>query len=373
MARLFGANGYGALAGTVALFATCAQLVGFGTGIALLRHVARDGNLPPRFAATQRIYLLSAVLLTLLATPIALLFLGDRIAPSAVICLAIAEILAAPAFMPLAYRFQAEERMFAFGATLTAPPIVRGLALVAALAFEIRDLGGFSLLYLLMLSITAIAIATWRQPVHQAPTYSELREIVGEGLPYAVSGVAVTAGSELDKTALLRLAGDAAAGEYAAAQRIVQAATMPVNSLVLALTPRMFRATAPIDTRNIERLALGVTLAYALVASAAIWVAAPLTKLVLGQDFHDSEPLLRALCLVLVSSCLRQMLVAQLTATDMQVARNWMEGGAALLSIAVLISTIPHFGAYGAIAAAFIADMGVCILAFAKLRTRLRT
>ncbi|MBS0318771.1 MAG: oligosaccharide flippase family protein, partial [Proteobacteria bacterium] len=88
MARILGAGGYGALAGSVALFMVCGQFTGLGSGIALVRHVSRGGELRCRFAATERAYLLSGLVLTVIAVPVSLVLLGSLVSASALIFLA---------------------------------------------------------------------------------------------------------------------------------------------------------------------------------------------------------------------------------------------------------------------------------------------
>lgn len=364
MARVLGANNYGALAGSVALFMVCGQFTGLGSGIALVRHVARGGEMRARFAATERVYLLSGTALTLLAIPLSLGLLGSLVPAMALALLAIAEILAAPTLLPLVYRYQAEERLFLSSAIGTLAPIARLAAIASMAALGWRNVTNFAQLYLVCLILTVVVTLYLTWPRGKAVATDTTRQAIREGLPYAISNVALTAGSELDKTVLLRLAGEAVTGPYAAAYRIASAATLPVNALVLAASPRLFRSPSADNTRLAATM-LTVVLSYATLAAIAVWLLAPFAPWLLGRGFDNATPLLRALCLIILTGSLRQYVTALLTTRDLQVSRNMIEIGGVCVSLIALISLVPLHGAYGAILAAAISDL--CVAFFGAI------
>lgn len=368
LARVLGAGGYGALAGSVALFMTIGQFTGLGSGIALVRHVARGGEPDGRFVATEHAYLLSGLGLFALAWPLSAALLHTSISPAALACLALAEIVAAPALLPLVYRHQAEERMFRSSAIGTLAPAARLMAVIAVAAIGINDVTRFAALYLacLVIIVAATLYLTWPRTDVQRPASSG-GQAIREGLPYAVSGFAVTAGSELDKTVLLRIAGDAITGPYAAAYRIAAAATLPVNALILSASPRLFRGQTNSDTRLVG-IMLAVVLGYALCAAAALWLLAPLAPWLLGHGFVAATPLLRALCIVVVTGSLRQFVVALLTTRDMQNSRNFIELAGVCISLLLLVLLVPQMGAYGAIVALAATDLGVIFAGSASIK-----
>src|SRR5690606_24200635 len=139
-----------------------------------------------------------------------------------------------------------------------------------------QDIGTFAALYFGCLSLATLAGLSWHWPRSQKRTgRSPVIAAIREGLPFTVSGLAGTAGSELDKTLVLRSAGDAAAGQYSAAYRLVMAATLPVNSLILASAPRMFGQVRN-GLSSFHGLLVATTLGYALMASVLVLILAPL-------------------------------------------------------------------------------------------------
>ena len=372
MARVLGVEGYGALAGTVALFMACGQFTGLGSGIALVRHAARGGPMRRRFAATVRAYLLSGIALTLLVIPLALVLLGAMIPLSALVLLAMAETLLAPLLLPLVYRYQAEERMFLSSAIGTLAPVVRLIAVAAMAALGAHSIASFAQIYVASL-VPVVAITLWlgwpRKADHSTCT---ARQAVREGLPYAVSGFALSAGSELDKTVLLRLAGEAVTGPYAAAYRIASAATLPVNALILAASPRLFRVSSTQNPRLAAAM-LAVVTGYGLLAAAALWLLAPFAPWLLGHGFDNATSLLRWMCILVVTGSLRQYTTALLTTGDMQGIRNTIEIGAIGITLGLLLLLVPSHGAYGAIFAAGLGDAAIILAGTMFMTTKKRT
>lgn len=371
MARVLGATGYGALAGSVALFMTFGQLTGLGSGVALVRHTARGGELRGRFAVTERAYLLSGFALLAAVWPLAVMLLGSAVPLAALASFAIAEVLIAPALLPLVYSYQAEERMFLSSAIGTLAPMARLAAIVSVAILGLRDITSFAQLYLawLVLTVAVTLYFAWPHGVASTVSTNTTRRAIREGLPYAVSGVALTAGSELDKTVLLRLVGEAVTGPYAAAYRIASAAMLPVNALILAAAPRLFRASSASNTRLAATM-LAVVMGYAGIAAAALWLLAPLAPWLLGRGFDNAAPLLRALCFIVVTGSLRQYVTALLTTRDLQASRNVIEIGGVCVSLIGLFVLVPAFGAYGAIFATVISDTVVILAGSIRVRKK---
>jgi O-antigen/teichoic acid export membrane protein len=179
-----------------------------------------------------------------------------------------------------------------------------------------------------------------------------------------VSGAATAAASDLDKTILLRSTSSVITGQYAAAYRVMQAATLPINSLILAATPRLFRASGTGSLDNIGQTLMLATVAYAISASIVVWTLAPILPWLLGDEFINSIGLLRLLCLLLIATCIRQMAVAQLTALDMQSIRNWIECTSVVVTLLAMLIVIPTYGAAGAITIAVVTDISAATLSW---------
>lgn len=364
LASLFGGEGYGLLAGTIALFATCAQLVGLGAGIALVRDAARDPSVrAERLSRTRTVYLTTGLVFFLAAWTLGSVLLSDELSPSTLAALAFAEMFLAPALLPTAYWLQVQERMGAFGFVTSVTPMVRLVAALLLLPRGSASVDAFAFLYVGLLAIAlAAVIASFHGRHALAPIRLAHLSFAREGLPYVLPSVTLTAGQEIDKTLVLQLAGAAAAGPYAAACRIAQAAVLPVNSLVLTAAPRLFRAfSSGSGNRTLQPLIVAAGV-YGCLAALALYLLAPAVPLLLGADFSSAVVTLRLLCLLVITSSLRQVIMAGLTTNDAQQRRNLVELLAVATMVALCISFVPRFGVSAAALSLIVADL-VALLA----------
>lgn len=368
LARFLGADGYGALAGTVGLYVTFAQFAGLGSGTALVRHLARNGELYGKLVATQRAHIVTSVLIFMIVWPFSTWLLHGVLPPATLAWLAAAELIVAPTLLPLAYRYQAEERMNISGAIFTFPAFARFCAVLTTIFAGDVKVARFAEFYFgwLVLAVLITFVLAWPKRARSGPTHS-LYGTIREGVPYVLSYAFSTAGGEVDKTILLRYAGSTIAGQYAAAYRIMQTATLPVSSLIMAATARMFRFSGSEMNAFAGTLFLA-TFIYALLASAVLALFAPFLHVLFGPSFSGSEAILRGLCVVVVTCCLRQLTVAQLTTSDLQKSCNIIEFAGLSVSMALLLLLIPLKGAMGAILALAISDTTVITLGILRLR-----
>lgn len=367
MTHAFGVKQYGVLAGITALYITIAQFVGLGSGVALVRHLSRNREENERIIITQRIYLASGLIAFFIALPLSLLLLGQLVTASTLICLAAAELVIAPTFMPMAYYYQAREHMLLSGAMQTLGPISRAGAVIFTVAMGAKALSTYALIHVSCLAITAlVANRLFSFTRSGQPVGHSWLQSVKEGLPYMISGATITANGELDKTILLKIQGGLTTGLYAAAYRIMQAATLPVNSLILAATPRLFRVSNDGHNKLTRQLLIAV-LAYAAMAALILVALSPFLHLILGKNFSASEALLRIFCLNILTNSVRQLVTGRMTTVDMQRDRNLIEIASLALSVSMLLFLTPRLGALGAILALAISDIAVIIMGTMRL------
>lgn len=289
--------------------------------------------------------------------------------------LAAAEMIVTPLIGPLASRYQGEERIGVASALMTIAPIGRCLAVAMVFATGSSSLDAYAALYLAVLSLLVVATLWKLMPSPQRPTRADIVDEVREGGRYAVSMVAVTANGEIDKAVMLRLAGDHATGQYAAASRLMQAALMPVNALVLSLAPRWFRheGAAGVSLRQLAIAALAVA-AYSSAAALTCWFLAPFAPFLFGEAFRASVPILQLLSFAIISGAFRQVTMTLVMTSDLQHSRNLIEIGCIAASVALMLWWIPHHGALGAAMAVIAADvlavvLGVGTMALARRRS----
>jgi O-antigen/teichoic acid export membrane protein len=363
-ARILSAAGYGEFAAVVSLAAIFAPLAGLGSGMVMLRHVSLEpGALGAFWGASLRLTALSG-----LAFAAFLLVFSAAVLPQVewrlVAAVVAAEVLAAPLIATAALAFQAVGQ---FGAanvvgTLLSAARVAAACLAVALLSQLTP-AVFALVHLAATASCALAtLVMVERRLRPARARIALREHWRAGLPYAASGVVGVVSSEIDKPLLLRLAGAEAAGVFAAAFRLASAAAAPVNALVLAAAPALFREAQAPPTRALRVLA--VALGYAVLAALAVAGLAWVAPLLLGAAFTESAPLLRWLAPWLVFGTARQIGCAALTTRGQQNVRVALEAAGAAASVALNLVLIPALGALGAVIAVTLTEATLAVLAW---------
>ena len=341
-ARVFSVEQYGALAGVGAWFGILAQVVGLGAGAVLMREVARsknglDGAL---LKAVQQRYSLTAALLLLIVVPISLSIFSGQISALTLLVLAVSELWLIPLLWLHVFWLQGSERVSLASLVQTLPTFVRLLAVGIVLLIGQAELLVYALINLVLM-LACVLLVLRASPASGAPVpLLPWRE----GLPYAYNAGISVFSTESDKTILLSSLGASVAGAYSAASRVAQAAMTPVNALVMSSTARLFRAGEQGQTPSVTHIHASFALLYGAMAAVAIWYAAPCLPWLLGSDFSEAVPMLRALTPWIVISGVRQVLVLALTTSNAQSRRNRIETVAALGGAALNIGLLPVYG-----------------------------
>lgn len=352
LARLLGAAGYGAFSGISSLAIALSGLAGVGLGLRLYQDVIRDPALfPLRWAQATRALVVSGI-----ALAAGFCVLGQLAFPQwpwwMVGAIALAELCCAPAVQQLVFALAAVGRM----RHATALPLMLSIARVlAVLLLPFNPLGqtlaAYATLHLLMTA--AAALLAWRLAtalLTPSPATALItRQDLAQGLSFSsvwASGLALVS---VDKALALRVGGAEIAGHYTAACRMASIAALPVDALVTAVMPRLFLAgSGQLAHGRLLASLLAVTLGYGLCAGVALWLAAPLLPLVVGEGFRGAVPALHVVAAYVPAYCLRSL------GTNVLLGYGWKRWrcGADLVTMAVLavlmLCFIPRAGAVGA-------------------------
>jgi O-antigen/teichoic acid export membrane protein len=167
---------------------------------------------------------------------------------------------------------------------------------------------------------------------------------------FAVSLSASSIYGDIDKTMLARLGTLSATGVYAAADRAVGMAFLPIGALLAAAYARFFRAGVG-GMRGSVAYAWRLTpiaVGYGAVAGVVIYVLAPLAPHILGSDFEDSVAALRWLAPIPVLSALYYLPADALTGANGQGIRTLLQLIAAGLNVGLNLLLIPDHSWRGA-------------------------
>jgi O-antigen/teichoic acid export membrane protein len=349
LAKAFGPVAYGTLAGLVALYVTFSQFIGLGTGVVLVREGARSSESLERWLqASRRIYFYTGLAGCVIGPLIALALLSDRLEPAVAWAIGVAELFFGCQMLPAIYRAQAEQRMHLFGFLSCAMPAVRLISVMTVYFIGVPSLYAYALVYLSASVVSALAIRLRLAGRSEIRNPIPMGSAARQGGPFVLSNLTSAVTTELDKTMLLRLATPEQTGQYTAAFRITQIVSIPMSSLIVSATARLFRRDS--SSRLLAQTGpyFFFALCYGLAAALCVYLAMPWILTLLGTGFRIENNVRFLLCAYVLTSSVRQLVVALLTTSDLQIARNWIEVCAIFLSFLMNLVLIPGHGASGA-------------------------
>lgn len=362
--RALGSREYGAFVGVAALIAVLSQFSSLGMEMILVRNISRDRT---SFARTWGDALLITAAGFLLLLGAAMFYAHYALGPelrSLVPWIALSDGLFGKLVQLTARAFQGAARL-AWTARLTAL-LTMGRALTACLLFAWTRGHGIHATALtwarvywvatLGVALFALLLATVRLGL---PRFGCIhRADLSEGLSFSFAGSSISVYNDIDKTFLVSLGQDYAAGIYSAAYRVIDAASAPIYAVYAAAAPRFFRegSGGVRQARAFARTTLARTLPYSLGAAVLLALAAPLLPLVFGPSFRGSVAAIRWLCLLPVLRALHYAWGSAITASASQWNRTATQFGAAALNLCLNFLLIPHWSWRGAAAASLLTD-----------------
>lgn len=339
IARLLGASEYGAFVGVAALIAILSAFAGLGMGPLLVKHVSSSPQLLQfHWGRSLGVIGMSGLLLVPLALGIAIGIPPFQIPLVLVLSLAVSDLVLMPMYLTCAQIFQARERM---GTAATLHIIIALARLSAVLAMSIvvatptaRDLAEYYLAATLVACTVGMGYAA-----HEfgRPRWMNLGFIsdLKQGLAFGSSTVAQYLTSNVDKTLLAHLSSTTAAGIYTAAQRVVEVALIPVFALLAAAIPRFFThgAEGAHASFAIARRLLPVLVTYCGASAVMLYLMAPLLPVLFGQQYQQSEVVVRGLAILPILHMLHAVAADALSGAGYQKLRSTIEITAALLNV----------------------------------------
>lgn len=380
IARALGSREYGSFAGVVALVAALSQCSSLGMEMILVRNVSRDRS---SFAITwgQSLAILAAgsFLLFVIAVVVAHLLLAPDL--RGIVPWVVLSDGLFGRFIQLASRAFQGAGLLAWTARLTALANI-GRAITAAAVYALARAAHsqptaqlWAQVYWLSTMAVALTAAVVTTHILGRPRLARIRSTdLNQGLSFAFSGSSISLYNDIDKTFLISLGQIGAAGIYSAAYRAIDVATMPLYSFYAAATPHFFRlgTSGPAETAAFGRRAIIRSLPFAALASAIIFVAAPMLPVAFGASFRESIPALRWLCLLPVLRALHYGWGTAITASASQWNRTATQLGAAALNLLLDVVLIPRWSWRGAAAASLATDAALALFSYLVLASLLR-
>jgi O-antigen/teichoic acid export membrane protein len=353
VARSLGPDAYGAFVTVVAMAALLGPFSGLGTPNLFIKNV-RSGKRVAAICWGNGILLTisSGALLTAVAVGLSLL-LHLKTAPFVVFLVCIAYLVLMKVTDLAAFGFAASDRMKQTSIQNVVVSLLRlaGIAALIATAHRVT-LDRWVLVYLLATLLAMIYAVVKGSQLwgHPKTDLTALREDAAEGVLFSIAGSATTVYNDIDKIMLSKLADLASTGVYAAAYRVIDVSMTPIRSLAAAAYPRFFRkgvdgiaATYPYALALMAKAAV-----YGSVASAGLWLLAPILPHVLGSTYDAVIPAIRWLALIPFLRCLHSFLADALSGAGLQRTRMAIQVLAALINIALNLVILPRYSWRGA-------------------------
>lgn len=346
VARMLGPEQFGAFAGIASLAVLMGTFSTFGTHLVLLGEVSKD--------VTQREHVLSyAVPATLIsgsllfATYLAISifwFNGVNLPLSALVCIGVTETVLLPLFVLPAVEQLALEKTARSQLLMILPLSLRMLvAAGVVLAAPEHPLIVFAYLYMAtaMLALVFIklyspdawlTIKQWKLANKQQLKYSA---------GYATLALTAAGPSELDKMLAVKLLPLGVSGLYAAASRVIGAATLPVIALLLSALPRLFRdiESNPTQNKRLMNWIFSAVFLYSLILAGFLWLTAPVFEWLFGEKYTGLAEMLKWLCLTVPGLALR-ITVGSILIT---MGRPWVRAGFEVFGMLVLTASAITF------------------------------
>ena len=271
--------------------------------------------------------------------------------------------------------FEASERMEYEAVSLVLDAVVRLGFVIYALA------GGFGLVGIAkayVLASAIVVVATWliagrRFLTGLRPRFAPRASLalVGLGLPLALVWFFEGLALRVDTILLGGALGDAAAGRFSAAARLVEPLLIVPLVMGMAMLPLVSRHL--LEGRDTPSrlfrsgLHLGMVVAYAELL-VLVGLAERILGTVFGPDFIEAAPVLRVLAFALIPLSARAILVNALTAHGSQHRLLLAQVAGNVVNVALALAVLRAFGEIGVAIAVFAGEIVTVAVAIAHLR-----
>jgi O-antigen/teichoic acid export membrane protein len=366
LARLLDPTQYGVLAGAVALVAVVSQYSTMGSGLILLRYVCQDQKRFPEYWGN--VLLSTAVygsLIVLALTLVGHWLVGSESA-SLLTLIAFSDCICGQLTTSAAQVFQSFEHMRPTATLNMLVSCFRLILVFSMLFFMHHAIARQWAIAMVVVSAcaagAAFTIVTRRfgWPKFQ-PSLLRSRSI--EGFIFAISGSTTSAYNDFDKVMLGHYGMTVANGIYSMAYRVINIATIPIQSIQSASFPRFFRegangvaAVQPFAIKLLKR-----TVLLGLAAAAGMFLFAPVIPFLVGRAFKPSVSALRWLCLIPVFRSFHLCAGDAIAGVGQQKFRLGCQLLAALFNIALNMWLIPRYSWWGAAIASLLTDGSLAI------------
>ncbi len=213
----------------------------------------------------------------------------------------------------------------------------------------------------------ALCLLFARKTQEEAASLKILREFIKKSVYFGVGGSSLKIMYEIDKPILASISGHSTTAQLSIAQRIIDIASIPINSLISISLPRMLSENSPDKKLRILKFAIMTGLVVSVTSLAVVLVASPHITSFLGPEYSESQTLLAYLAWTPGASLFRGMLGNWLaTSGYSNLYAKYNLSGAVIRSI-TCIPLIILLGTVGAIVGLALSELFIIFIMLNKL------
>ena len=351
MIRKLGRNGYGEFSAVVNLTAIASVALDLGFNVLFVREGARHHDEIQRYlrnVMSVRV-ITSVVALVILAALVYPIGLGGLLVPGFVLM-----VLTSYSTLLRNGLYAVQQLGYEAIAVVLESAVLLVLILYGGLTrqgvtYYVWAYAGqyaFSCVYFtIVLAAKRIAVVGWRFE----PAF--LREWIWKGLPFALTFILTMIYFKIDQPLVYVFHGSGDAGVYAAAYKPIEALLfVPITFLSIVFPVlSIYHHERPGDLLDALNRFYKALLLMGWPASVGIFVlAGPLTPVLLGSSFGQSEAPLRILALAIGIAFVNNAFIGALNASDRQASFSWAAGWSVVANLAFNFVLIPPFSYIGA-------------------------
>jgi O-antigen/teichoic acid export membrane protein len=354
IARILGAEQYGAFVGTTAFVAILSPFASLGIGNLLVKNVSRNRALFREYWGNALFTIAwSGLGLVIFVLAIAPLFLPETISYLLVFLVAVTDLFFYRIIDVSGQAFQSVLWLSKTAQINLLPNLTRLLAALVLINFFPKS-GALEWSYLYLIS-TAISASIGVLLVCNSLgtpklALSKIKPEITEGFYFSVGLSAQTIYNDIDKTMLARLATLEATGIYAAAYRLIDVAFVPVRSLLAAAYAKFFQhgVTGIGGSIKLAKRLLPFAGIYGAGAGIGLFLFAPIVPYLLGKEYSEAVEALRWLAPLPFLKAMHYFAADTLTGAGLQGVRSLVQAIVAVFNISLNLWLIPLYSWRGA-------------------------
>lgn len=369
LGRELGPASYGEYVG---LFAVTTPLttIGHAAGLSVVQFTFREGRTADDAAARfWGLVLMVGAVTSVIAIGVAAWTLSLGLVE--IVAIALSELIVGASIRVLAASQRAPagvggQMRVEIGYTIVRFSVLAGLYLTDSLTVRNLAIGWLVAFtaYMFMLALVWLPLAGRRLRL-EGPGQAEVTSVVQMGSPIFANNFQVNG----DKIVLNANGFRIDAGHYGAAFRVVAMATLPIQSMESALFHRFLESDDDALSEHTTRAARYSLLFLVLVlpVAAMIWLIAPHIDFLLGEDFQESETMIRWLTLWLPFQALSGVPFNALMGLGKFNTRLVLVMSSAALSMVMYIVLIPSLGWEGAVIGTIVSEIYLVVIGWVAL------